>query len=124
MCLCCTFIVIALDIQWLSKLTCSGNILMLQFDYLIYSLARRILIFSLIAQPLFLTGSSNLWKNPIFRNSLRLGGGVPNMFELPSRLFRCMASSGSGNDDFAQPTSTEEIVAPLPLYSWPDKKVN
>ncbi|KAK3131938.1 hypothetical protein QOZ80_6AG0513650 [Eleusine coracana subsp. coracana] len=58
----------------------------------------------------------------MFRNSLRLGCGVPNMFGLPSRLFRCMASSGSGNDDFSRPTSTEETVAPLPLYAWPDKQ--
>jgi len=37
-------------------------------------------------------------------------------------MFRCMASSGSGDDGFARPTSTDEGVAPLPLYSWPDKQ--
>jgi demethylphylloquinone reductase len=87
-------------------------------------LAWSVLMSSLIDQPLFLAGSSNLWNNPIIRNSWRLVGGVPNVFGLPSKLFRCMASSGSGNDDFARPISTEEAVTPLPLYSWPDKQVS
>lgn len=47
---------------------------------------------------------------------------MPNTFGLPSMLFRCMASSGSGNDNFARPTSIEEAVTPFPLYSWPDKQ--
>jgi len=65
----------------------------------------------------------NLWKNPILKNSWTLGVGVPNIFALPSRMFRCMALSGSGdNSGFARPTSTDEAVAPLPLYSWPDKQ--
>ncbi|KAL6605966.1 hypothetical protein ACP70R_041619 [Stipagrostis hirtigluma subsp. patula] len=64
----------------------------------------------------------NAWKNPILKNSWRLGGSVPIIFGLPSRLFRCMASSGSGDGGFARPTSTEEAVAPFPLYSWPDKQ--
>ncbi|KAL6861821.1 hypothetical protein ACP4OV_017521 [Aristida adscensionis] len=66
--------------------------------------------------------SRNLWKNPINKNSWNLVGGVPTIFGLPSRLFRCMASSGSGDGGFAQPTSTEEAMTPLPLYSWPDKQ--
>ena len=74
--------------------------------------------------PWLLTGSRNLWKNPILKNSWTLGVGVPNIFALPSRMFRCMASSGSGDDGFARPTSTDEGVAPLPLYSWPDKQVD
>jgi len=35
-----------------------------------------------------------------------------------------MASSGSGDGGFAQSTSTDEAVTPLPLYSWPDKQVD
>ena len=70
--------------------------------------------------PWLLTGSRNLWKN-----SWTLGVGVPNIFALPSRMFRCMALSGSGdNSGFARPTSTDEAVAPLPLYSWPVKQVD
>jgi demethylphylloquinone reductase len=67
----------------------------------------------------FLTGSRNLWKN-----SWTIGAGVSNMFALPSTLFRCMASSGSGDGDFARSTLTDEAAAPFPLYSWPDKQVD
>ncbi|RLM54429.1 hypothetical protein C2845_PM10G08490 [Panicum miliaceum] len=74
------------------------------------------------ARPRSPLGSRNLWKNPILNNSWTLGVGVPNIFALPSRMFRCMASSGSGDSGFARPTSTDEAVAPLPLYSWPDKQ--
>uniref|UniRef100_A0A453R3P7 Uncharacterized protein n=1 Tax=Aegilops tauschii subsp. strangulata TaxID=200361 RepID=A0A453R3P7_AEGTS len=56
------------------------------------------------------TGGLNAWKNPILKNS----------FGLPSGLFRCMASSGSGDGGFSRPQSIDE--APMPLYSWPDKK--
>ncbi|CAN6202103.1 unnamed protein product [Urochloa humidicola] len=73
------------------------------------------------APPRSPLGIRNLWKNPISKSSWTLGG-VPNMFALPSRLFRCMASSGSGDGGFARPTLTDEVVAPLPLYSWPDKQ--
>uniref|UniRef100_A0A453R3Q0 FAD/NAD(P)-binding domain-containing protein n=1 Tax=Aegilops tauschii subsp. strangulata TaxID=200361 RepID=A0A453R3Q0_AEGTS len=55
-------------------------------------------------------GGLNAWKNPILKNS----------FGLPSGLFRCMASSGSGDGGFSRPQSIDE--APMPLYSWPDKK--
>ncbi|XP_062233289.1 alternative NAD(P)H-ubiquinone oxidoreductase C1, chloroplastic/mitochondrial-like isoform X4 [Phragmites australis] len=72
------------------------------------------------ARPRTPFGSRNLWKNPILKDSWRLVGGVPNMFGLPSRLFRCMASSGSGDGGFTRSTSTDE--APMPLYSWPDKQ--
>ncbi|RCV20713.1 hypothetical protein SETIT_4G079100v2 [Setaria italica] len=74
------------------------------------------------ARPRSPLGNRNLWKNAILKNSWTLGAGVPNMFALPSRLFRCMASSSSGDGGFARPTSTDEAVAPLPLYSWPDKQ--
>ncbi|CAL5046757.1 unnamed protein product [Urochloa decumbens] len=72
------------------------------------------------ARPRSPLGIRNLWKNPILKSSWTLD--VPNMFALPSRLFRCMASSGSGDGGFARPTSTDEVVTPLPLYSWPDKQ--
>ncbi|XP_039805234.1 alternative NAD(P)H-ubiquinone oxidoreductase C1, chloroplastic/mitochondrial-like isoform X1 [Panicum virgatum] len=75
------------------------------------------LLFPTSGRPRSPLGSRNLWKN-----SWTLGVGVPNIFALPSRMFRCMASSGSGDDGFARPTSTDEGVAPLPLYSWPDKQ--
>uniref|UniRef100_A0A804UIB7 demethylphylloquinone reductase n=1 Tax=Zea mays TaxID=4577 RepID=A0A804UIB7_MAIZE len=68
------------------------------------------------ARPRFALGSRNLWKN-----SWTIGAGVSNMFALPSTLFRCMASSGSGDGDFARSTLTDE-AAPFPLYSWPDKQ--
>ncbi|CAN6214593.1 unnamed protein product [Urochloa humidicola] len=74
------------------------------------------------ARPRSPLGIRNLWKNPILKSSWTLGFGVPNMFALPSRLFRCMASSGSGDSGFARPTLTDEAVTPLPLYSWPDKQ--
>uniref|UniRef100_A0ACD6APB8 Uncharacterized protein n=1 Tax=Avena sativa TaxID=4498 RepID=A0ACD6APB8_AVESA len=64
-------------------------------------------------------GGMNVWRNPILRNSWRIGD-VPMMFGLPSGLLRCMASSSSGDGGFSRPQSTDE--APMPLYSWPDKK--
>ncbi|KAJ1258582.1 hypothetical protein BS78_10G086700 [Paspalum vaginatum] len=70
----------------------------------------------------FLPGDRNLWKNPISKSSWTLGAAFPNMFALPSRLFRCMASSVSGDGGFARPTSTDEAAEPFPLYSWPDKQ--
>lgn len=42
------------------------------------------------------------------------------MFGLPSGLFRCMASSSTGNGGFSRPSSTDET--PVPVYSWPDKQ--
>uniref|UniRef100_N1R551 demethylphylloquinone reductase n=1 Tax=Aegilops tauschii TaxID=37682 RepID=N1R551_AEGTA len=39
----------------------------------------------------------------------------------PPRPVRCMASSGSGDGGFSRPQSIDE--APMPLYSWPDKKI-
>ncbi|CAN6198330.1 unnamed protein product [Urochloa humidicola] len=78
--------------------------------------------FPTLARPRSPLGIRNLWKNPILKSSWTLGFGVPNMFALPSRLFRCMASSGSGDSGFARPTLTDEAVTPLPLYSWPDKQ--
>uniref|UniRef100_A0A453R3P5 Uncharacterized protein n=1 Tax=Aegilops tauschii subsp. strangulata TaxID=200361 RepID=A0A453R3P5_AEGTS len=62
------------------------------------------------APPRPVRGGLNAWKNPILKNS----------FGLPSGLFRCMASSGSGDGGFSRPQSIDE--APMPLYSWPDKK--
>lgn len=41
-------------------------------------------------------------------------------FGLPSRLFRLMASSSSGDGGFSRPSSTDE--GPMPIYSWPDKQ--
>ncbi|KAG8076903.1 hypothetical protein GUJ93_ZPchr0006g43119 [Zizania palustris] len=45
---------------------------------------------------------------------------MPIKLGLPSRLFRCMASSSSGDGAFSRPTSTDEVS--MPLYSWPDKQ--
>jgi NADH:ubiquinone reductase (non-electrogenic) len=61
-----------------------------------------------------------VWKNPILRNSWRIGD-VPMMFGLPSGLFRCTASGSSGDGGFSRPQSTDET--PMPVYSWPDKQV-
>ncbi|KAM0918167.1 hypothetical protein ACQ4PT_008804 [Festuca glaucescens] len=64
-------------------------------------------------------GGLNVWKNPILKNTWRIGD-VPMMFGLPSGLFRCMASSSSGDGGFSRPQSADET--PMPLYSWPDKQ--
>ncbi|VAI84178.1 unnamed protein product [Triticum turgidum subsp. durum] len=64
-------------------------------------------------------GGTNSWKNPVLKNSWRIGD-VPAMFGLPSGLFRCMASSSSGDGGFSRPQSIDE--APIPLYPWPDKQ--
>ncbi|KAF0908719.1 hypothetical protein E2562_028155 [Oryza meyeriana var. granulata] len=63
-------------------------------------------------------GGLNVWRNSILKNSWMLGG-TPMKFGLPAGLFRCMASSSSG-DGFSRPTSTDE--GPMPVYSWPDRQ--
>ncbi|KAG8076900.1 hypothetical protein GUJ93_ZPchr0006g43677 [Zizania palustris] len=71
------------------------------------------------ARPRGPFGGVNVWRNSILKNSWALGG-MPIKLGLPSRLFRCTASSSSGDGAFSQPTSTDEV--PMTLYSWPDKQ--